>query len=381
MVTIECDLRAVPLRLYTMGPSHTLLIMKLTPLHPCHQQLSGKMVDFCGWSLPIHYGSQLQEHLAVRIAAGLFDVSHMSIIDISGVDAQAWLRRLLSNDVAKLNLHPVGKALYSTLLNDNGGIIDDLIVYRRDASYRLVTNAATFAKDWAWLQQQALGWQVALQHRSDLAIIAVQGPSAIHSVTLVKPHLAEALAALKSFESLEDGEWQYARTGYTGEKGLEILMPNPQAVEFWQALIDQGVMPCGLAARDTLRLEAGLNLYGHDMDEAVSPLECNTNFAVDLKDEQRVFMGKSAYIQLKQRGTFRRQIGLMLANGGILREGQRVFCDDRDIGVITSGGYSATLKSSVAMARVDHPIEHACVEIRGQRLAVNVVPLPFIGKH
>lgn len=355
--------------------------MNLTPLYSCHQQLSGKMVDFCGWSLPIHYGSQLQEHSAVRTSAGMFDVSHMSILDITGVDAQAWLRRLLSNDVAKLLQHPIGKALYSTLLNDEGGIIDDLIVYRRDGSYRLVTNAATFAKDWAWLQHQAIGWEVTLQHRADLAIIAVQGPEAINRVTRIKPHLAEAIFALKSFESLEDGHWHYARTGYTGEKGLEILIPNEQAAEFWQALIDQGVVPCGLAARDTLRLEAGLNLYGHDMDEHVSPLECNTAFAVDVKDPERDFIGKSAYVQLKQKGDFRRQIGLVLASGGVLREGQRVFSGDQAIGVITSGGFSATLKCSVAMARVERTIDQASVEIRGQRLNVDIAPIPFIGKR
>lgn len=352
--------------------------MQTTALHACHLEQQGKLVDFCGWHLPIHYGSQLKEHECVRTHHGMFDVSHMRITDITGVDARKLLRILLSNDVAKLERYPIGKALYSAMLNAAGGIIDDLIVYRRATGYRLVTNAATYQKDFAWLSQIAQDFTVELQPRPDLAIIAVQGPVAITTVATLKPHLATALQALKSFESLEDQDWQYARTGYTGESGLEVIIPASQAPNFWQQLLAANVVPCGLAARDTLRLEAGLNLYGHDMDETVGPAECNIDFAVDVSDPQRHFIGREVYQTLQASGAARRQIGLSLATGGILREGQKVFSAAREVGVITSGTFSPTLKRSIAMARVTHAIDQAEVEIRGQRLAVEIVGIPFV---
>lgn len=351
--------------------------MRQTPLYDSHLALQGKMVDFCGWALPIHYGSQLQEHQAVRASAGMFDVSHMRITDIDGPDACAFLRSLLSNDVAKLELYPVGKALYSALLNEQGGIIDDLIVYRRASGYRLITNAATADKDKAWLTQHAAAFTVSLQAREDLAIVAVQGPEAIAKVAATQPSLAESLLTLKAFASIEQQGWHFARTGYTGEKGLEVFVPNEYVVDFWQQLSANGVKACGLAARDTLRLEAGFNLYGHDMDDTVSPLECNIGFAVDVSDPQRAFIGKEAYLQLKSQGQARHQIGLTLAAGGILREGQTVFDQDQVIGVITSGTFSPSLKYSIAMARVDHLPQTPMVEIRGQRLAVQLQKLPF----
>ena len=352
--------------------------MQKTPLYDCHIHQQGKIVDFSGWALPIHYGSQLQEHQQVRLAAGMFDVSHMRITDIDGPDARPFLRDLLSNDVAKLEKHPIGKALYSALLNETGGIIDDLIVYRRENGYRLITNAATHTKDMAWLNLKAQTFTVTLKERPDLVILAVQGPEAIDKVASIKPALAEQLNRLKSFESLEDQGWHFARTGYTGETGLEILIPEHEAPAFWSALIAAGLAPCGLAARDTLRLEAGLNLYGHDMDEQVSPLECNINFAVDLTDIERDFIGKTAYLALKQSTHYRQQIGLCLSKGGILREGQEIFDNNQRVGVITSGTFSPTLKQSIAMARVSGPLTNPEVEIRGQRLAVQIVALPFI---
>ncbi len=352
--------------------------MSKTPLYDCHLQQQAKMVDFCGWDLPIHYGSQLKEHQSVRLDAGVFDVSHMTITDIHGPDARAYLRYILSNDVAKLEQHPMGKALYSALLNESGGIIDDLIVYRCANAYRLITNAATLQKVHAWLTLKSQAFNIRLQPRADLAILAVQGPNAIAKVAALKPHLATALCVLKSFASLNDQDWQFARTGYTGEMGLEILLPANEAACFWQALMAIGVSPCGLAARDTLRLEAGLNLYGHDMDESVSPLECNIVFAVDLRDVTRQFIGKDAYLALKASARQRHQIGLSLASGGILREGQKIFDGEKEIGVITSGTFSPSLKYSIALARVQAPVTKPFVEIRGARLAVQTTAIPFI---
>lgn len=353
--------------------------MQKTPLYDCHLTAQGKIVDFSGWALPIHYGSQLKEHDSVRHDAGVFDVSHMRITDITGSDARAFLRSLLSNDVAKLERYPVGKALYSALLTESGGVIDDLIVYRRENGYRLITNAATASKDWAWLEQHAQAYPaLTLTPRPDLAILAVQGPNAIAKVALIKAELAIPLQQLKSFESLEDNDWQFARTGYTGEPGLEILLPAQLAPAFWQELLAYGVTPCGLAARDTLRLEAGLNLYGHDMDEQVSPLECNIAFAVDISDPERQFCGKAAYLALKNSGEHRVQVGFTLERGGILREGQKIFDANQEVGIITSGTFSPTRKISIALARVNTTVQNPEVEIRGNRLALLLTKPPFV---
>ncbi|MBP9743575.1 MAG: glycine cleavage system aminomethyltransferase GcvT, partial [Burkholderiales bacterium] len=273
--------------------------MQQTAFYPAHLNSMAKIVDFCGWQMPINYGSQIKEHEAVRTDVGMFDVAHMVITDVTGSGAKNFLRYLLSNDVAKLEKFGVGKALYSGMLNEQGGVVDDLIVYYTSFGYRIISNAATCEKDSLWLKQQSANFAVELTHRQDLAILAVQGPNAISKMSSIKPWLTDKLSHLKPFMAIEDNGIFYARTGYTGEDGLEIILPCTEAVSWWNLFAAHGVIPCGLAARDTLRLEAGMNLYGHDMDDTTSPLECNMDWVVDLNDAARDFIGKSAYQELK----------------------------------------------------------------------------------
>ncbi|MDU7790963.1 MAG: glycine cleavage system aminomethyltransferase GcvT, partial [Corynebacterium sp.] len=229
-----------------------------TLLYDLHLALGAKTVDFGGWDMPLHYGSQVEEHHQVRSDCGVFDVSHMTVIDVDGSDATAWLQRLLANDVARLD--DTGKALYSPLLQEQGRVIDDLIVYRTQHGYRLVTNAATRAKVLDWLQQQRGGFAVDFQVRPDLAILAIQGPHAREKVAaLLSPSRAALIRELRPFEGFAEGDWFIARTGYTGEDGLEIILPGEQAVAFFNDLVGAGIAPSGLGARDTLRLEAGMN--------------------------------------------------------------------------------------------------------------------------
>ena len=353
--------------------------MQRTVFYPEHIQAKAKMVEFCGWEMPINYGSQIKEHEAVRTDAGMFDVSHMAITDVSGADAKKLLQHLITNDVAKLEKSGFGKALYSGMLNNQGKVIDDLIVYYTSFGYRLVTNAGTYTKDIAWIKQQAARFAVELIERKDLAILAVQGPNAIAKVSAIKPQLAQQISQLKPFSSVVDGDTFYARTGYTGEDGLEIMVPNTHAVQLWQQLLSQNVVPCGLAARDTLRLEAGMNLYGHDMDETISPSECNMDWVVDIKDTNRDFIGKSAYEDFVGKGDVQRQTGLVMLGKGILREGQKVMHNGQQVGVITSGTFSPSLKLSIAMARVNTAVtDGVSVEIRGNFEPVQVVKLPFV---
>lgn len=353
--------------------------MNYTPFYQNHVESKAKIVDFGGWALPVNYGSQIKEHEAVRNFAGMFDVSHMLITDIHGADARNLLRYLISNDVAKLEKFGVGKALYSGLLNQEAGIIDDLIVYLMPFGYRLVTNAATETKDMNWIRQVAANYKVELFNRRDLAMLAVQGPYAINKTCTVHPHMTEKLQSLKPFMAVEENNFFYARTGYTGENGLEIMLPRTEANAFWQALIEVGVEPCGLGARDTLRLEAGMNLYGHDMDEAINPLACGMDWVVDLSDEERDFIGKRSYQLAKLSADSMQQIGVVLEGKGVLREGQKLFIDGAEYGTITSGTFSPTLKISIAIARVKPIIQtRAMVEIRGNLEPVKFVKLPFV---
>ena len=353
--------------------------MKQTIFYDSHIQANAKMVEFCGWQMPINYGSQIKEHVAVRTDAGMFDVSHMVITDICGNQAKLFVQSLISNDVAKLEKFGFGKALYSCMLNHNGGIIDDLIVYYMDFGFRFVTNAGTYAKDMLWIKEQSSKFEVTLKQRHDLAILAVQGPNAIMKVSLVQPNLAMSLSNLKSFSAIEDAGIFYAKTGYTGEDGLEIMLPNNQAIDFWDKLISIGVMPCGLASRDTLRLEAGMNLYGHDMDENISPSECNMDWVVDLTNKERNFIGKDAYMSFNANRVKFRQAGIVLLGKGVLREGQKIIHKTQEVGIITSGTFSPTLKISIAMARLAPQItQDLTVDIRGNLEPVEVVSLPFI---
>ncbi len=350
-----------------------------TPLFTEHQRLGARIVPFGGWDMPLHYGSQLEEHHAVRQHSGMFDVSHMRILDLAGSEAQAFLRHLLANDVAKLKTP--GKALYSCMLRDDGGVLDDLIVYYRGPDrYRIVVNAATAEKDLAWMRTQLSAFSAELQPRSDLAMIAVQGPEArANTLPLLDPALREAAGALKPFFAAESGDWFVGRTGYTGEDGFEILLPADQAPAFWQALHEAGVRPCGLGARDTLRLEAGMNLYGQDMDETVSPLESGLNWTVAWEPEDRPFIGRAALEAQRKAGGLRRFVGLLLLDRGVLRSHQKVFQGEQEMGEITSGGFSPSLQRSIALARVNARIGETCeVEVRGKLLRARVVKPPFV---
>ena len=352
-----------------------------TPLYDDHVALGGKMVDFAGWMMPLHYGSQLNEHLQVRQDAGMFDVSHMNVVDIEGAEAENYLRYLLANDVAKLI---PGKALYSCMLNELGGIIDDLIVYKIAAQqYRLVLNAGTREKDLAWLKKQAANFQINMQQRPDLAIIAIQGPNAREKThTALSAQQAAAAKILKPFHAAFIEDFFIARTGYTGEEGYEIILPAAQVKQFWQNLISAGIKPCGLGARDTLRLEAGMALYGSDMDETITPLEANLTWTVAMQPESRKFIGRAALQQQLQDGIKRQLVGLVLTTGGVLRNHQEVILANGSHGEITSGSFSPTLQYSVAFARLATPIvAEGAVNVRNKQLPVTVVSPPFVRQN
>lgn len=349
-----------------------------TPLYDKHLAAGGKMVDFGGWDMPLHYGSQLEEHHRVRRDMGVFDVSHMTVVDISGSEAKVYLQYLLANDVARLSM--AGKALYSGMLNEQGGVIDDLIVYLFADGYRVVVNASTRDKDLAWMQQQAEGFAVTLRERDDLAMLAVQGPRALDVCKgLVSDTRAALINDLKVFQGLPDGDWFVGRTGYTGEDGLEIILPADEAPAFWDALLAAGCAPCGLGARDTLRLEAGLNLYGSDMDESVSPLAANMAWTIAWEPAERDFIGRQALEAQRAAGDQPKQVGLILQQRAVLRGHQKVIVPGVGEGEITSGSFSPTLGCSIALARVPRDTgATAQVEIRGKLLDVQVVKPGFV---
>ncbi|WNN43602.1 glycine cleavage system aminomethyltransferase GcvT [Winslowiella toletana] len=353
-----------------------------TPLFEQHQACGARMVDFHGWMMPLHYGSQMDEHHAVRNDAGMFDVSHMTIVDLHGARTREFLRYLLANDVAKLT--SAGKALYSGMLNASGGVIDDLIVYFMTEDYfRLVVNSATREKDLAWIGEHAAAYGVQLTERDDLALIAVQGPNAQQKAqTLLDDAQRQAIAGMKPFFGVQAGELFIATTGYTGEAGYEIALPKEQAAGFWQQLLAAGVKPAGLGARDTLRLEAGMNLYGQEMDEGVSPLAANMGWTVSWEPADRDFIGREALEIQRKKGT-EKLVGLIMTEKGVLRNELPVrFTDDggnHHEGVITSGSFSPTLGYSIALARVPADIgEQAIVQIRNREMPVKVTKPVFV---
>ena len=349
-----------------------------TPLYDTHVAAGAKMVDFAGWDMPLHYGSQLQEHRDVRSGAGMFDVSHMTVVDLAGDGTEDFLRHLLANDVARLR--EPGKALYSCMLNDDGGVIDDLIVYYLSPGhYRMVVNAATREKDLAWLRRQAEPFDTELRERDDLAMIAVQGPRARERFHAAAPQATDRIADLRPFFAAAVDDWFIARTGYTGEDGYEVILPGGDAAALWEALAGAEVAPCGLGARDSLRLEAGLALYGQDMDETVSPLECGLAWTVAWEPAQRAFIGRDALERQRAAGVARRQVGLVLDSRGVLRHDQAVHNDAGGVGVITSGGFSPALGRSVALALVPADTGDRCtVDIREREYPVRVVRPPFV---
>ncbi len=352
-------------------------MIQKTIYNASHRAHGAKMVDFGGWDMPIHYGSQIDEHHQVRRDAGLFDVSHMTVLDLHGDQVRAFLRRLIANSVDKLKVS--GKALYSCMLTESGGVIDDLIVYYLDESFfRVVVNAATRDKDLPWIEQHAAAFAVRVTERRDLAMVAAQGPNArakVHSV--LSPEAAAACGKLGKFVACEADGLFVARTGYTGEDGYEIMVPEAQAVAFWDRLVAAGIQPAGLGARDTLRLEAGMALYGQDMDETVSPLEAGLAWTLAF-DAGRDFIGRAALEAQKATGTPRQMIGLVMDEKGVLRHGQRIFCASGE-GEILSGTFSPTLGKAIALARVPAGELGAVeVDMRGRRLPLRVVKYPFV---
>lgn len=379
-------------------------VLHETSLVQAHRSMGAKLVDFGGWNMPLHYGSQMEEHHHVRTNAGMFDVSHMTVIDISSLPtnqgaAKSYLQHLLANDVAKLTIP--GKALYSGMLNHQGGVIDDLIVYWLGGeNYRVIVNCATREKDLAWMRDQSSEFNIDIRERDDMAMVAVQGPNArAHSHTVLGECISSSdqnlLDALNVFQGQElnigGDEWFVARTGYTGEDGYEILLPNTQASTFWQKLADVGVAPCGLGARDTLRLEAGMNLYGHEMDDNTSPLVANMGWSVAWEPDSRDFVGREVLEKEKNEGVRYKLVGLVLEDKGVIRAGQTVqdqptalALGDKDAnnlltGIVTSGSFSPTLTKSIALARVPVSFKGRCfVQIRKKCLAVQIVKPNFV---
>ena len=357
-------------------------MIQKTILNDTHRTLGAKMVDFGGWDMPIHYGSQIDEHHQVRRDAGMFDVSHMTVVDLHGTRVREFLRRLLANSVDKLKVP--GKALYSCMLNADGGVIDDLIVYyQADNFFRLIVNAATREKDLAWISEQAATFDVRVQERPEFAMIAVQGPNArARVIGLLSESDRAAAESLGRFAALQassiDGSPLFlARTGYTGEDGFEIVLPEDRAVTFWNALLHAGVKPAGLGARDTLRLEAGMNLYGQDMDEQVSPYEAALAWTITL-DEGRDFIGRSALERQKANAAPRQMVGLVMDDKGVLRHGQKVVTANGE-GEILSGTFSPTLAKAIAFARIPAGDPgQVRVDIRGKEVPVRVVKFPFV---
>jgi aminomethyltransferase len=351
--------------------------LKRTPLYDTHLACGAKTVDFGGWDMPVNYGSQIEEHHAVRRDAGMFDVSHMCPADVSGPDAKAFLRLLVANNIDKLTQS--GKALYTAMLNHEGGCVDDLIIYfLADDRYRVVFNAGTADKDIAWVDRlrAARGFVVTVTPRRDLAMIAIQGPNAREKFWQVRPATRAATEGLGPFFAADLGEFFVARTGYTGEDGFEVMLPAEAASTLWMDLRAAGVAPCGLGARDTLRLEAGMNLYGNDMDDGVSPLDAGLAWTVDMKTP-REFVGRPALEKNGQRAAF---VGLKLLDKGVLRSHQKVMTPLGD-GEVTSGTFSPTLGYSIALARVPvgvKPGDAVHVDLRGKPVDALVVKPPFV---
>lgn len=349
-----------------------------TGLYDRHHAANARMVDFGGWEMPLHYGSQIAEHHAVRHAAGVFDVSHMQVVDVNGTGSTTYLQLLLANDVGKLG--ETGSGLYSCMLNRNGGIVDDLIVFHRSGdNYRVVVNAATADSDLAWMNEIAVDHNVRIEPLSHRIMLATQGPQARERVAAHLPGSVGANAlTLAPFHSLDSGDLFIARTGYTGEDGWELILDRDSGIALWDGLLSDGIAPCGLGARDTLRLEAGLNLNGQDMDPSVTPLECGLAWTVAWLPDGRDFIGRAALERQREAGVTQKLVGLLLDDRGIMRAGQRVDTDS-GAGMVTSGGFSPTMQVSVALARVPAVANGRCtVEIRTTRRAARMLRPPFV---
>lgn len=354
---------------------------KRTPLYNQHLTAGAKMAEFASWEMPLYYGSQIEEHQIVRTDAGMFDVSHMNVVDFIGTGARNYLHYLIANNVDKLKEQ--GKALYSCMLNDKGGVVDDLIVYKfNDQDYRMVINAATREKDLAWITQNKVGFDVEIKPHPEFAMIAIQGPNAITKTqSVLTPKQREASKNLKIFQGIEVDGWWIARTGYTGEDGYEIMLPAEAAPNFWQALLGAKITPCGLVPRDSLRLEAGMCLYGSEMDENITPLETSLEWTIGWEPTTRKFIGREVLEKQKREGVKRNLYGLIIGKGeGILRSHQKVITPS-GTGEITSGGFSPTLGHSVALARLPSKVkinDRVFVEIRGKNISARVIKPNFV---
>lgn len=350
-----------------------------TPLYQEHLNLGAKIVDFAGWDMSLHYGSQVEEHYKVRGEAGMFDVSHMTFVDLKGGRTRDFLRYLLANNIDRLQHH--GRALYTCMLNEQGGVVDDLIVYFLDEThFRMVVNAGTHDKDMAWIERHAVPFGVEVSELTDVALIAIQGPLARDKVhALLSEAQREKAAALAPFNAVEVEGLFISRTGYTGEDGYEVMIPADQVVAFWCSLYAAGVHPVGLGARDTLRLEAGMDLYSADMDENTTPLESGLGWTVAWEPKERNFIGREALEPQYNATPTRKLVGLILDDRGVLRGHQRVIVDGEVVGEVTSGSFSPTLGKAIAFARVPYDVgDRVLVEMRGKQLPARVVKPPFV---
>ena len=337
------------------------------------------MVDFHGWSMPINYGSQITEHNEVRESCGIFDVSHMTILDFHGEDSELFIRKLIANDVKKLKQDFEG--LYSAMLNDNAGVIDDLIAYRLESGYRLVVNCATRGEDLKWISTKVKDYEVEMIERDDLSMVAIQGPKSSEVLSKCPAPIVRALESKKKQQGVFGNNMFATKTGYTGEIGFEVILPHDQAINLWKNAVEAGAAPIGLGARDTLRLEAGMNLYGFEMNESISPYECNMSWTVDLKDEKRSFFGKESLLKQVSEGQQQELVGLILEDRTILRQGQKLQFESSAYleGIVTSGTYSPTLKKPIALARIPKTTEQICfAEVRGKKVFAKIGTPRFI---
>ena len=348
--------------------------MNKTALNNAHIELGAKMVNFSHWEMPISYTSLIEEHHAVRNTAGVFDVSHMSVFDFNGGDQVAFFEKIFANDIKKICNDD--KAIYGALLNEEGGILDDLIIYHANEKFRLVSNCSTREQNRQWYEKHAVEFGVEVVERSDMGILAIQGPDALSKILSIDG-INPQVNNLQSFGCMFDGDKLYARTGYTGEDGLEIIVPSEDINQFWDQALKLGCTPIGLGARDTLRLEAGLNLYGNDMTIENHPYESNLGWTIDMTDENRQFIGKQALLSIDQSKS-QKIVGIILRDKGVLRSGYEVIHNEGK-GVVLSGSYSPTLQSSIGLARVDQGYKKdGKVMIRNKMLNIDFVSPRFI---
>lgn len=351
------------------------MALKRTPLYEAHRRLGAKLVEFSGWEMPIQYTSIVEEHHAVRSSVGIFDVSHMGEIEISGRDALDLVQKLITNDASVLKEYQV---LYSPMCYESGGTVDDLLVYRLPDRFLLVVNAANTEKDFAWVQRNARGFSATVRDASaDYGQIAIQGPQA---EAFLQPFTQCSLRELRYYWATHtrvfDSDVLLSRTGYTGEDGFEVYAQPQIVVHIWEELLRAGAKPIGLGARDTLRFEAGLPLYGHELDEQTTPVEAGLGWAV--KEKSCDYNGKAVLLAQKRQGPKKKLIGLKMLEPGVPRQGYKIFADSKEVGVVTSGTFAPSVNAFLAMGFVTTDTAAVWeIEIRGQRKRAQITKLPF----